>query len=159
MTHVITRRITLFALVGALLAAAALTSVSSADAAAKPKAKSATYGVCGAGDFCLYYLYNRAGGLYHFGGSDSNLNNDHFERASVPSAWVGNNTMSAWNRGVSDSSGLIDVLVYTGANRTGAAACVRQGASGNLRETFRNQIESYKWTTRSVCNNYRTPFV
>ena len=103
MTHVITRRITLFALVGALLAADALTSVNPAEAA-KPKAKSAAYGVCGAGDFCLYYLYNRAGGLYHFGGSDSNLNNDHFENAAVPSAWVGNNTMSAWNRGVSDPS-------------------------------------------------------
>ncbi len=159
MTHVITRRITLFA------SSQRCSPQPRSPRAVRPtrrrsrRPKSAAYGVCGAGDFCLYYLYNRAGGLYHFGGSDSNLNTDHFENAAVPSAWVGNNTMSASNRGVSDSSGLIDVLVYTGANRTGAAACVRQGASGNLRETFRNQIESYEWVTRSVSNNYRTPFV
>jgi Peptidase inhibitor family I36 len=56
----------------ALLAAAALLFAS-------PERASAAYGTCGAGDFCLYYANNLTGGVYHFGGSDSNLDNDRFQ--------------------------------------------------------------------------------
>ena len=66
------RRATIAVMVAALLSAAAFMAVSAEKA-------SATYGVCGAGDFSLHYIYGQSGGVYHFSGSDSNLDNDHYE--------------------------------------------------------------------------------
>jgi hypothetical protein len=133
----------------AVLAAAALGVA--AYMAAAPATASAAYGVCGAGDFCLYWATGEYGGLYHYGGSDGNLDNDHFEGAHTDQI-VGNNTESVWNHGVSDPSGYNDVLVYRGAGPSGAAACIPLGARGDLPTSWWNDIEGYKWVTRATCN-------
>ena len=49
---------------------------------------------CDPGDFCLYYLFNRSGGLYEYSGSDSTLANDKFENTQTTQS-VDNNTFSA----------------------------------------------------------------
>ena len=97
------RRTTMALMTAALLSAAAFIAVS-------PGKASATYGVCGAGDFCLHYSYGQSGGLYHFSGSDSNLDNDHFE-GGASNLTVGGNAESAWNNGRATSSGHDDVIV------------------------------------------------
>ena len=97
------RRTTIALVVAALLSAAAFMAVSAEKA-------SATYGVCGAGDFCLHYIYGQSGGVYHFSGSDSNLDNDHFE-GGASNLTVGGNAESAHNNGRATSSGHDDVIV------------------------------------------------
>ena len=54
------RRKTIAFMAAALLSATAFMVVS-------PGQASATYGVCGARDFCLHYSYGQSGGLYHGG--------------------------------------------------------------------------------------------
>ena len=81
------RNTTVALMAAALLSAAAFMAVS-------PGKASATYGVCGAGGFCLHYSYRQSGGLYHFSGSDSNLDNDHYE-GGASNLTVGGNPQSA----------------------------------------------------------------
>ncbi|MDX6680907.1 MAG: hypothetical protein QOG94_946 [Solirubrobacteraceae bacterium] len=152
MTHILTaptmpkRRVAATVLVCALLGLAGAMATS-------PGSASAATGTCDPGEFCMYYLTNFAGGLYEFGGSDSNLNNDHFENANTGSI-VGNNTESVWNRGVSNSSGLVHVLVYSGTSYTGSALCVTQGRKANLPSNWQNNIESYRWVDTNTCNRF-----
>ena len=131
----------------ALLGAALLIGTSTSNA-------SAAYGVCGKGDFCLWFGHDQLGGIYHFGGSDPNLHNDRFERIQT-TAIVGNNTASARNKGVNDPGGRIDVLVYDrpgSGSQGGAVACIRRGAAGDLPTFWANRISAYKWVTRATCN-------
>jgi hypothetical protein len=131
----------------ALLGAALLIGMSASSA-------SAAYGVCGSGDFCLWFGHSQAGGIYHFGGNDPNLHNDRFERIQR-TAIVGNNTASARNRGVADPSGRNDVLVYDrpgAGSQGGPAGCIRRGAAGTLPTFWQNRISSYRWVTRRTCN-------
>ena len=133
-------------------AASIATIVGSAALVAGPvsTAQAAT-GTCDPGDFCLYYLFNRSGGLYEYSGSDSNLANDKFENQQTNQS-VDNNTFSAWNRGT--GSGLIDVLVYDGPGYSSTARCIRQGRVVNNLGSFNNKVSSYRWVTRAVCNTY-----
>ena len=59
-----------------------------------------------------------------------------------------------WNRGLSDPSGLIDVVVYDGTNSTGAGLCVVHGRKANLPLSWMNRISSYRWVTASTCSRY-----
>ena len=137
----------------ALMAAAVLSAL--ALMAVSPGTPSATYGVCGTGDFCLHYSYGQSGGLYHFSGSDSNLDNDHFE-GGASNLIVGGNAESAWNNGRASSSGHDDVVVHTGRNWTGRGGCIRLGQKGNLAGGLVNNVHSYRWVTPATCNRYRT---
>jgi hypothetical protein len=139
------RRTTIALVVAALLSAAAFMAVSAEKA-------SATYGVCGAGDFCLHYIYGQSGGVYHFSGSDSNLDNDHFE-GGASNLTVGGNAESAHNNGRATSSGHDDVIVYTGRNWTGRAGCIRLG---HLAGGLVNNVHSYRWVTPATCNRFPT---
>jgi hypothetical protein len=128
------------AIVAALLGPAALLSVSPAPA-------SASYGNCDHGDFCLYYLGNAdpAGGIYHFGGSDSSLFNDRFERNHTNTI-VANNAASAWNNG--NPAAKDDVIIYG----QGRDACIRRMDKGLLPiDTWFNKVTSYKWATNAQC--------
>jgi hypothetical protein len=140
------RRTAAATLVAALLGAATVTATS-------PGSASAARNVCGAGDFCLHYSYGQSGGLYHFSGSDSNLDNDHFESGAV-NVTVGGNAESTWNNGRASSSGHDDVIVYTGRSYKGKGACVRLGQKGNLRGGFVNNVHSYRWVTPATCNRF-----
>jgi hypothetical protein len=132
----------------ALLSAAAFIAVS-------PGKASATYGVCGAGDFCLHYSYRQSGGLYHFSGSDSNLGNDHYE-GGASNLTVGGNAESAWNNGRATSNGHDDVIVYAGRNWTGRAGCIWLGQKGNLAGGLVNNVHSHRWVTPATCNRFPT---
>ena len=142
------RRTTMALMAAALMSAAAFMAVSPAKA-------SATYGVCGAGDFCLHYSYGQSGGLYHFSGSDSNLGNDHYE-GGASNLTVGGNAESAWNNGRATSSGHDDVIVYAGRNWTGRAGCIRLGQKGNLAGGLVNNVHSHRWVTPATCNRFPT---
>jgi hypothetical protein len=152
MTHVIravptpSRRTAVAVLAAALLGLAALMTTSAGSA-------SAATGSCNSGEFCMWYLTGGTGGLYEFSGSDSNLNDDHFENADE-SAIVGNNTESVRNFGHSDPNGLVDVVVYDGTGYTGAGLCVKQGGVKTLPTSWFNRIESYKWVTAATCGRY-----
>jgi peptidase inhibitor family I36 len=152
MTHILTavtmpkRRVAAAVLVCALLGLASALATS-------PGTASAATGTCDPGEFCMYYLTNFRGGLYEFSGSDSNLNNDHFENSQTNQI-VGNNTESVWNRGVSDPSGLNHVLVYSGPSFTGSAMCVTRGRKANLPANWQNNIESYRWVNADTCNRF-----
>jgi hypothetical protein len=154
MTNVITpaprslRRAAIAVLAVALFGAATLMATS-------PGSASAARGVCGPGDFCLYYSYGQSGGLYHFSGSDSNLDNDHFESGAV-NVTVGGNAESTWNNGRAASSGHDDVIVYTGRNFRGAGGCIGLGQKGNLAGGFVNNVHSYRWVTPATCNRFRS---
>jgi Peptidase inhibitor family I36 len=154
MTNVITpaprslRRAAIAVLAVVLLGAATLMATS-------PGSASAARGVCGPGDFCLHYSYGQSGGLYHFSGSDSNLDNDHFESGAV-NVTVGGNAESAWNNGRATSSGHDDVIVYTRRKFTGAGGCIRLGQKGNLAGGFVNNVHSYRWVTPATCNRFRS---
>jgi Peptidase inhibitor family I36 len=123
-----------------LLAAAVLFSISTAPASAAP--------TCGPGEFCLYYDGLEYNGIYHNSGSDSNLNNDRFEGRNTNHI-VGNNTLSAWNRG--HSGAVADVLVYTETNGRGARDCIIQNDRGVMPRNWWNSIESYAWVNRATC--------
>ena len=129
------------ALIAALLGAAALLSVSPAPA-------SASYGNCDHGDFCLYYLGNAdpAGGIYHFGGSDSSLFNDRFERNHTNTI-VANHAASAWNNG--NPATKDDVIIYGPSGD----ACIRRMDKGLLPlDTWFDKVTSYKWATNAQCS-------
>lgn len=152
MTHVLPtgskhrRGVVLAAIVAALLSAATYLAVA-------PSTASAATGTCDPGDFCLWYYSNYSGGLYEFNGSDSTLANDHFENANTDQI-VADNTMSVWNRGVSDPSGLVDVVAYSGTGYSGAGLCVRQGRKANLPSNWDNNIASYRWVTPATCSGF-----
>ncbi|HEV7808426.1 MAG TPA: peptidase inhibitor family I36 protein [Solirubrobacteraceae bacterium] len=152
MTHILTAVPMPRCRVAAAVLVCALLSLAGA-MATSPGTASAATGTCDPGDFCMYYLTNFGGGLYEFGGSDSNLNNDRFENDDT-SAIVGNNTESVWNRGVSDPNGLVHVVVYSGTGFTGSALCVTQGRKANLPPNWRNDIESYRWVDTNTCNRF-----
>jgi len=143
MTHVTTRsrRIVMAAIVAALLGATALLSVSPAPASAAPSR-------CGSGDFCLFFNARPANGTYHFGGSDSNLNNDRFEGAHSNQT-VGNHALYAWNNALPDAKS--DVLIYTMTRYRGASDCIRRGDEGLLPINWWNTIESYRWVKPGTC--------
>ncbi len=130
-----------------LLAAVALIGVA-------PQAASATYGVCGSGEFCVFQNADTTGGMYHFSGSDNNLNNDRFEGEAT---WltVGNRTRSAWNHGNWQSNGVNHVLVYTGPNRTGTVGCVLFNTYGSFVYPFAGNVESYRWVNRATCDSVK----
>jgi len=88
---------------------------------------------------------------YHFGGSDSDLDNDHYE-GGASNLTVGGNAESAWNNGRASSSGHDDVIVYTGRNWTGRGL----GQKGNLAGGLVNNVHSYRWVTPATCNRYKT---
>ena len=127
------RNTTMALMAAALLSAAAFMAVS-------PGKASATYGVCGAGDFCLHYSYGQSGGLYHFSGSDSNLDNDHFE-GGAPNLTVGGNAESARNNGRATSSGTTMSSSTRGA--PGRAALVASGLA-------RRATSPVGWSTTST---------
>jgi Peptidase inhibitor family I36 len=127
-------------LITVLLGVAALLSISTAPA-------SAAYGKCSRGEFCLYYSGLEYNGIYHFSGSDWNLNNDLFEQNT--DQVVGNNTLMAWNRG--RSGAIADVLVYTETGGRGARDCIVQGDRGVMPRNWWNSIESYTWVNRASC--------
>ena len=142
------RRTTIALMVAALLSAAAFMAVS-------PGKASATYDVCGAGDFCLHYSDGQSGGLYHSSGPDSNLDNDRFE-GGASNLTVGGNAESAHNNGRASNSGHDDVIVYTGRNWTGRAGCIRLGQKGNLAGGLVSNVHSYRWVTPATCNRFPT---
>jgi hypothetical protein len=126
--------------IAALLGATALLSAAPA---------SAGYGRCGSGDFCLFFNARPADGVYHFGGSDSNLGNDRFEGAHSNQT-VANNALYAWNNALPTTKR--DVLVYTMSRYRGASDCIKRGDEGLLPINWWNTIESYRWVTRASCN-------
>jgi hypothetical protein len=139
------RRTAAALLAAALLAAAGFMATS-------PGSASASYGVCGARDFCLFYAYGQSGGVYQFSGSDSNLDNDHFE-GGASNLIVGGRAESVRNNGRASASGHDDVMVYTGRNWTGTAGCIRLGQKGNLAGGFVNNVHSYRWVRPATCNS------
>jgi hypothetical protein len=146
MTHLTKhpRRALVAATIATLLGAAALLALSPAPA-------SAGYGSCDPGDFCLYYLGNSdpAGGIYHFGGSDSTLRNDRFERNHTDTI-VANNAASAWNNG--NPATRDDVIIYSSVGHTGRHACIRRMDKGLLPlGTWFDKVQSYKWATDAEC--------
>jgi hypothetical protein len=132
--------------------AAALIGVAALLASSPGKA-SAAASKCNPGDFCLHYGYGLSGGLYHFNGNDSNLDNDRFESGAV-NVTVGDSAESAENNGRASDSGHDDVVVYTGRNFKGQGACLRLGQKGDLRGGFVNNVQSYRWVTPATCNRY-----
>jgi hypothetical protein len=145
----IPRRPALLALlVATLLGAAALLAIAPKDASAGPRD-------CNRGDFCLFYSYGFSGGLYHFSGSDRNLDNDRFESGAV-NVTVGDSAESAWNNGRATNSGLDDVVLFAGRNWRGAGACLRLGQKGDLRGGFVNNVQSSRWVTPQTCNRYHS---
>jgi hypothetical protein len=108
-----------------------------------PGAKAAT-GSCDPGDFCLWYLTGYSGGLYEYSGSDSRLDNDHFENINT-NAIVNNNTESAFNYG--NPASYDDVRAYDGLGYTGASFCIPRGGRISNLGGWNNRISSYKWVT------------
>jgi hypothetical protein len=132
------------ALIAALLGAAALLTLGSAPA-------SASYGKCDPGDFCLYWAaqVNPAYGIYHFGGSDSDLRNDRFERNHTNEI-VANDAAAAWNNG--GPAAKDDVIIYQLPGWHGTDACLTRGTRGFLPfEAWANKVQSYKWATDAQC--------
>jgi hypothetical protein len=103
------------------------------------------------GDFCLYYYgyVNKYGGIYHYGGSDSDLRNDRFERNHTNTG-VANNAAAAWVNGRANVKD--DVIIYRRPGHRGADACIKRGDSGMLPiDTWSNKVQSYKWATNAQC--------
>jgi hypothetical protein len=142
MTLISTRphRFALAALASAVIGAASLLALS------PPKASAA--GLCGEGDFCLLYNLNLANGLYHFAGSDSNLNNDRFEHNHTNTI-VGNMTTAAWNRGRPAAKD--DVIIYDETGWHLPIGCIRRGHNGQLPVDWFHRVESYQWVTDGAC--------
>jgi peptidase inhibitor family I36 len=143
MSHLIARprRIVMAAAIAALLGCAALLSVSSTPA-------EAAFRKCPRGEFCLYFNEDANGGIYHFGGNDSNLGNDRYEGEDTGET-VGNTSRYATNNGVPARRS--DVIVSSLPGLQGARGCIRRGAKGPLPRKWWNSIESYRWVTRSEC--------
>jgi hypothetical protein len=147
MIHVITRsrRIVVGVAIAALLGGAALLSVSPAPA-------SAAFHECPRGEFCLYFNEDANGGFYHFAGSDPNLDNDRYEGGDTGET-VGDTSRYAENNGVPGKKK--DVIVYGLPGYRGARDCIegslRQGDKGRLPRKWWNNIESFRWVTRTEC--------
>jgi hypothetical protein len=146
--HYRTALILAAALLGSLVAWAALPSTASA---------------CKGGDFCLWQDADRGGGEYVFTGNDGNLHNDLFARGVK----VGDNATTAHNAGnPDDPSGLVDVLAYRDPGFRGPALCVPSGttvvnlkvkglpkdrdkgdsvASDEPDRTWNDDISSFRW--------------
>jgi hypothetical protein len=108
--------------------------------------------ICKAGEFCLYSNEDLTGGLYHFGGTDSNLFEDVFENEDTNQV-AGLLSESAANLGVKAPSHRNDVAVYPRPHFKGKPQCIRRLAGGNLR---RGDVGSFKWVTRARCNRMPT---
>jgi hypothetical protein len=143
MIHVITRsrRIVIAVAVGALLGGTALLSLSAAPA-------SAAFHPCPQGAFCLYFNEDGNGGYYHFKRSDPNLDNDRYVGGDRGET-VGDTARYVWNAGVPQRKG--DVLVYGLPGYRGARDCIFINDKGTLPHQWWNNIESYRWVTRSEC--------
>jgi len=93
-------------------------------------------------------MIHRNGGFYHFGGSDPNLDNDHYEGGDTGEI-VGDTSRYAWNNGVPANKG--DVVIYGLPGYRGARDCIFINDKGTLPHSWWNNIESYRWVTRSEC--------
>jgi hypothetical protein len=131
----------ILAILAALVGATAVPAVSASTA-------SATYGRCDPGEFCLYSDTAQIEGIYHYAGSDANLNNDHFERGDRNQI-VGNNTYSAFNFGLPDERS--SVAIYTEEGYGGSDACIPRAENGQVPRNWWRNIESYRWVTWSQC--------
>ena len=135
-------RSTVIAVVAAaLLGATALLFVS-------PTPASATAHPCGGGEFCLYFNEDANGGFYHFEGSDSNLDNDRYKGGDTGET-VGDTSRYAWNHGAPVEKS--DVIIYGLPGYRGARDCIQEDDKGQLPRNWWNNIESYRWVTRSEC--------
>jgi hypothetical protein len=143
MIHVITRsrRIVMAVAVAALLGGAALLSLSAAPA-------SAAFHACPMGQFCLYFNEDANGGFYHFAGSDPNLDNDRYQGGDTGEI-VGDTSRYVWNNGVPANKS--DVIVYGLPGYRGARDCIFINDKGQLPHRWWNNIESYRWVTRTEC--------
>ena len=143
MIDVITRsrRIVIAVAVAALLGGTALLSLSAAPA-------SAAFHACPMGQFCLYFNEDANGGFYHFAGSDRNLNNDHYEGGDTGEI-VGDTSRYVWNNGVPANKS--DVIIYGLPGYRGARNCIFINDKGQLPHEWWNNIESYRWVTRTEC--------
>jgi hypothetical protein len=121
MFHVIVRplRVVMALAIAVLLGCAALLSVPPAPALA-------AFHDCPRGAFCLYLNEDGNGGLYHFTGSDPNLNNDRYKGGDRGET-VGDTARYAENDGL------------------------REGDAGRLPRNWWNNIESFRWVTRAQC--------
>jgi hypothetical protein len=144
MIHAITRsrRIVIAFAVAALLGGTALLlSLSAAPA-------SATVHGCPQGEFCLYFNEDANGGFYHFAGSDPNLDNDRYKGGDNGET-VGDTSRYVWNNGVPENKG--DVIIYGLPGYRGARDCIFINSKGQLPHEWWNNIESYRWVTRTEC--------
>src|SRR5215210_2167961 len=138
MIHLI-RRSWRLAAVAALIGGAALLSASPASARIVP---------CEATEFCLYVNADANGGIYHFAGSDRNLNNDRYDVHNTDIT-VGNTARNAANNGVRGPKD--DVIIYSRPGWQGASDCIQRGEFGALPRTWWNNFESYRWVTDAEC--------
>ena len=143
MFHVIARprRTVMVTAVAALLGVAAMLSISASPASAKFRS-------CPTSDFCLYFNEDANGGMYHFEGNDRNLNNDRYEGQDTGET-VGDTSRYATNHGSGPRQS--DVIVYGRPGYQGARDCIQKGDSGELPRNWWNNIESYRWVSRSEC--------
>ena len=135
------RRLAIAIATAALLGAAALLSV-------PPTPASAEVHACADGEFCLYFNENANGGYYHFVGSDSNLDNDHYEGGDLGEV-VGDTSRFVWNNGKPGPKD--DVVIYGLPGYKGADACIRLDSLGTLPRNWWNNIESYRWVNNARC--------
>jgi Peptidase inhibitor family I36 len=131
----------ILAILAALVGATAVLAVSASMA-------SAAYGRCDPGEFCLYSDTAQVEGIYHYAGSDGNLNNDRFERGDRNQI-VGNNTYSAFNFGLPDARS--SVAIYTETGYRGWDACIPRAENGQLPRNWWRTIASYRWVTWREC--------
>jgi Peptidase inhibitor family I36 len=134
------RRIVIAAVAAALLGGALL-SISAAPA-------SAARHPCGQGEFCLYFNEDANGGYYHSKGSDPNLDNDHYEGGDTGEI-VGDTSRYVSNNGVPANKS--DVIIYGLPGYRGARNCIFINDKGQLPHEWWNNIESYRWVTRTEC--------
>ncbi len=138
------RRIVAVAAAAALLGGGAALSGSPAPA-------SAAMHECPGGNFCLYFNEDANGGIYRNAGSDSNLNDNFYEEEDEFEI-VGNTARNAYNNGyIGGGEDHYDVLIYGGRSWTGPRDCIQFGDFGPLPRNWWNNIESYRWVTRSEC--------
>jgi hypothetical protein len=100
------------------------------------------------GQFCLYFNEDANGGFYHFAGSDPNLDNDRYEGGDTGET-VGDTSRYVWNNGVPANKG--DVIIYGLPRYRGARDCIFINDKGTLPRSWWNNIESYRWVTRTEC--------
>ena len=101
----------------AIIGGAALLSASPASARIVP---------CEATEFCLYVNADANGGIYHFAGSDRDLNNDRYDVQNTDIT-VGNTARNAANNGVPGPKD--DVIIYSRPRWQGASDCIQRASS------------------------------